>query len=405
MPSMPTLTERPEWTALEAHATQQRDVHLRDLFATDTGRGERLALSACDLYVDYSKQRVTDETLRLLTALARATGVEARRDAMFAGERINTTEDRAVLHIALRAPEGTQILVDGTDVVPEVHAVRRQMRAFAEQVRSGAWTGHTGRPIRSVVNIGIGGSDLGPAMAHRALAAYADAGIAAHFVSNVDATDLAAALAACDPEETLVIVCSKTFTTLETLANAKAARAWLLAALGGDDAAVAKHFVAVSTNAEEVAAFGIDTANMFAFWDWVGGRYSMTSAIGLSLAITIGPDGFDELLAGFHAMDEHFRIAPLEQNAPALMGLSGSGTRRRSARRASRCCPTSRRSAASPHTSSSSTWRATGSRSRSMARRSAATTPGRSCGASRARTGSTPSTSCCIRARDSCRRT
>src|SRR5690606_6823961 len=264
----------------------------------------------------------TDETLRLLIALAERAGLRERIDAMFAGEHINTTEDRAVLHVALRAPADATITTGGRNVVPDVHAVLARMRAFAEQVRDGRWTGATGRPIRTVVNIGIGGSDLGPAMAYQALRAFADARIDVRFVSNIDATDIAEALAGVDPAETLFIVCSKTFTTLETLTNARTARDWLLDALG-DPAAVSRHFVAVSTNAEEVAAFGIDTANMFEFWDWVGGRYSYDSAIGLSLMIAIGPERFDEMLAGFHTVDEHFRTAPFERNVPVLLGLLG----------------------------------------------------------------------------------
>ncbi|MHB8459551.1 MAG: glucose-6-phosphate isomerase [Candidatus Limnocylindrales bacterium] len=312
-----------EWAALDAHAAIMRDVHLRELFATDPGRGERLTAEAAGLFVDYSKHRLTDETLRLLLALPERAGLRARMEAMFRGERINTTEDRPVLHVALRAPAGTSIVVDGHDVVPDVQAVLTRMATFAERVRSGAWTGHTGRRIRAVVNIGIGGSDLGPAMAHDALLAYGDRGLTVRFVSNVDGTDFFEATRDLEPAETLFVVCSKTFTTLETLTNARSARDWVLAGLGGDDAAVARHFVAVSTNAAKVAEFGIDPTNMFEFWDWVGGRYSYDSAIGLSLMIAIGPQRFREMLAGFHAMDEHFRTAPFERNLPVLLGLIG----------------------------------------------------------------------------------
>jgi glucose-6-phosphate isomerase len=313
----------PEWAALELHATALRDAHLRDLFAADPGRGDRLTAEAAGLFLDYSKNRLTDETLRTLVALAERAGLRDRIAAMFRGERINTTEDRAVLHVALRAPKGTVIRVDGEDVVPGVHAVLERMAAFSERVRSGAWTGHTGRPIRSIVNIGIGGSDLGPAMAVDALRWYSDRGLAFRFVSNVDGTDLFEATRDLDPAETLFIVCSKTFGTIETLTNARSAREWLLAGLGGDPAAVAQHFVAVSTNAAKVAEFGIDPANMFEFWDWVGGRYSYDSAIGLSVMVAIGPDRFREMLAGFHAMDEHFRTAPFERNLPVILGLIG----------------------------------------------------------------------------------
>jgi glucose-6-phosphate isomerase len=314
------LTTRPQWQALRQHAGKQGQRHLRELFAGDPQRGERMAVEAVGLYLDYSKQRVTDETLRLLRELAEACGLRQRIEAMFRGDKINTTEDRAVLHVALRAPAGEQILVDGTDVVPEVHAVLDRMAAFTEQVRSGAWTGHSGKRIRNVISIGIGGSDLGPVMAYEALRHYSRRDMVFRFVSNVDGTDFVEATRDLDAAETLFVICSKTFTTLETLTNAHAARAWCLAALG-DERAVAKHFVAVSTNAAEVEKFGIDTANMFGFWDWVGGRYSMDSAIGLSTMLAIGADAFREMLAGFHALDEHFRSAPLERNLPALMGL------------------------------------------------------------------------------------
>jgi glucose-6-phosphate isomerase len=317
------LRERPAWQALERHRQAVGDVDLRQLFATDADRGERLTAEAAGWFLDYSKQRVTDETLALLVSLARESGVPERIEAMFRGERINVTERRPVLHVALRAPRGESIVVDGEDVVPKVHEVLDRMSAFSERVRSGEWRGHTGEPIRAIVNIGIGGSDLGPAMATRALAAYTDRSREYRFVSNVDAADFVEATRDLDPAATLFVVSSKTFTTIETLTNARTARDWLLAALGGDESAVAKHFVAVSTNAEQVAAFGIDPQNMFGFWDWVGGRYSVDSAIGLSLMIAIGPERFRELLAGFHAMDVHFRSAPLELNLPALLALTG----------------------------------------------------------------------------------
>ncbi len=313
-------TTRPEWRALSDHHQAIGGVHLRELFAADPGRGERLSAEAAGLYLDYSKHRVTAESLALLTALARACDLPGRIEAMFTGEKINHTEGRAVLHVALRAPRGATIMVDGQNVVPEVYAVLDRMAAFSEQVRSGAWRGHTGKPIRTIVNIGIGGSDLGPLMAYEALRHYSRRDLTFRFVSNVDATDFAENVRDLDPAETLFIVASKTFTTLETMANARTARAWLVAGLG-DEAAVAKHFVAVSTNAAEVGAFGIDTANMFGFWDWVGGRYSMTSAIGLSTMLAIGPEAYHALLGGFQAMDQHFREAPLEANLPALMGL------------------------------------------------------------------------------------
>jgi glucose-6-phosphate isomerase len=314
------LRQTEPWRALQAHYEEIRDVHLRDLFAGDPGRGERLVLEVEGLYADYSKHRVTDETLALLVRLAEERRLRARIDAMFRGEKINVTEHRAVLHVALRAPRGESIVVDGEDVVPHVHEVLARMSLFADHVREGGWTGHTGKRIRNVVNIGIGGSDLGPVMAYEALRWYSRRDLTFRFVSNVDGTDFAEATHDLDPEETLFVVSSKTFTTLETMTNARTARAWALAGLG-DEAAVAKHFVAVSTNAAEVSAFGIDTANMFGFWDWVGGRYSMDSAIGLSTMIAIGPDRFRELLAGFHAIDEHFRTAPFDRNLPVLLGL------------------------------------------------------------------------------------
>jgi glucose-6-phosphate isomerase len=319
---MTRLTERPEWAALVAHHGELKDRHLRELFADDPDRGGRLVAEGAGLYLDYSKHRVTDETMRLLLALADACGLRERIDAMFRGDHINVSEDRAVLHVALRMPSDASLVVDGVDVVAEVHDVLDRMSAFAERVRSGEWKGHTGKPIVNVVNIGIGGSDLGPVMAYEALKHFSDRSRTFRFVSNVDGTDFVEAVRDLDPAETLFIICSKTFGTLETLTNANTARDWAVAALG-DEAAVAKHFVAVSTNAERVAAFGIDTANMFGFWDWVGGRYSMDSAIGLSTMLAIGPDGFREMLAGFHEMDEHFRTTPFERNLPVLMALLG----------------------------------------------------------------------------------
>ncbi len=310
----------PAWAALQAHYERMRTVHLRALFAEDPNRAERFTSEAAGIYLDYSKQRITDETVRLLLQLAAECGLRERIDAMFRGEKINGTENRAVLHVALRAPRGTSIVVDGVDVVPRVHAVLDKMSDFAERVRNGAWTGYTGQRIRNVVNIGIGGSDLGPVMAYEALRYYSARDMIFRFVSNVDGTDFAEATHDLDPAETLFIVSSKTFTTLETMTNARTARDWTLGALH-DERAVAKHFVAVSTNAAEVSAFGIDTQNMFEFWDWVGGRYSMDSAIGLSTMLAIGPDNFRSMLAGFHAMDEHFRGAPFERNLPVLMGL------------------------------------------------------------------------------------
>jgi len=309
------------WKALESHAATVSKIHLRQLFAEDRKRGERLVVEAVGLYLDYSKNRVTDETLRLLLQLAEDSGLRDRIDAMFRGDKINVTEKRAVLHVALRAPKDAKIFVDGKDVVPDVHAVLDRMSAFATRIRSGEWKGHTGKRIRTVVNIGIGGSDLGPVMAYEALKHYSDRNLDFRFVSNIDGTDFAEAVRDLDPAETLFIVSSKTFTTLETMTNARTARAWSLAGLGGDERSVAKHFVAVSTNAAEVTKFGIDVANMFEFWDWVGGRYSMDSAIGLSTMIAIGPDGFREMLGGFRQMDEHFRTAPFAANLPVLMGL------------------------------------------------------------------------------------
>ncbi len=319
-PTEPSLTALQAWQGLTTHAAQMHDVHLRELFANDPSRGERLAAEAAGLYLDYSKNRITDETLRLLVGLAEACGLRARIEAMFRGEKINTTEDRAVLHIALRAPRGESIVLDGHEVVPDVHAVLDRMAAFADQIRDGRWRGHTGRRMRTVINIGIGGSDLGPVMAYEALKYYSARDLSFRFVSNVDGTDFAEATRDLDPAETLFIVSSKTFTTLETMTNAHTARQWALAALG-DERAISRHFVAVSTNAKDVAAFGIDTSNMFEFWDWVGGRYSMDSAIGLSTMIAIGPEHFRAMLAGFRAMDEHFRTASFDRNLPVLMGL------------------------------------------------------------------------------------
>jgi glucose-6-phosphate isomerase len=322
MSETPKLTQRPEWTALHNHRAQWKS-HLRELFAADPSRAERYTVRVGDLRIDYSKHLITDETLALLQELATATDVSGLRDAMFRGEKINLTEQRAVLHTALRAPRDAVVEVDGENVVPKVHEVLDKMSAFADRVRSGEWTGHTGRRIRTVVNIGIGGSDLGPAMAYEVLRAYTDRGLTVRFVSNVDGADLHEATRDLDPAETLFIVASKTFTTIETITNATSARSWLLKGVGGDEKAVAKHFVALSTNAEKVAEFGIDVDNMFEFWDWVGGRYSYDSAIGLSLMIAIGPDRFREMLDGFRTVDEHFRNAPAEANAPLLLGLLG----------------------------------------------------------------------------------
>ena len=316
-----SLTARPSWKALESHYQKVRQSHLRQLFADDPKRGERLTTEAVGLYLDYSKNRVTDETLKLLLQLAEESGLRARIDAMFRGEKINITENRAVLHVALRAPRDASIVVDGENVVPQVHAVLDKMANFSNRVRSGAWKGHTGKRIRNVINIGIGGSDLGPVMAYEALKYYSERAMSFRFVSNVDGTDFAEAVHDLDPSETLFIISSKTFTTLETMTNAHTARDWSLKGLGGDVKAVAKHFVAVSTNAAKVSEFGIDTANMFEFWDWVGGRYSMDSAIGLSTMLAIGPENFQSMLDGFHEMDEHFRTAPFERNLPVLLGL------------------------------------------------------------------------------------
>ena len=317
------LQESKAWKALQAHHEQVGSLHLRELFASDPGRGERLTIDALGLFFDYSKNRVTDETIKLLIELARESGLQPRIEQMFQGEKINVTEKRAVLHVALRAPKGESIFVDGEDVVPQVHEVLDRMAAFSDRVRSGEWKGHTGKRIRNVINIGIGGSDLGPVMAYEALKHYSDRSMTFRFVSNVDGTDLVEAVTDLDPAETLFIISSKTFTTLETITNAQSARDWSVKGLGGDESSVAKHFVAVSTNAEGVSKFGIDTANMFGFWDWVGGRYSMDSAIGLATMLAIGPDNFHQLLDGFHQMDEHFRSTPLEKNLPVLLGLLG----------------------------------------------------------------------------------
>ena len=315
------LTQRPAWKALAAHHKKIQKLHLRELFADDPKRGERMTVEATGLYLDYSKNRITDRTLNLLVQLAKESDLSGRITAMFSGEKINLTENRAVLHVALRAPKGATIVVDGKNVVPEVHAVLDKMADFSDRIRSGEWKGHTGKRIKNVINIGIGGSDLGPVMAYEALKHYSERSLTFRFVSNVDGIDFVEATRDLDPAETLFIVSSKTFTTLETMTNAQSARDWLLKGLGGDAKAVARHFVAVSTNAEKVSAFGIDTANMFGFWDWVGGRYSMDSAIGLSTMLAVGPDNFRALLKGFHEVDEHFRNAPFEKNLPALMGL------------------------------------------------------------------------------------
>jgi glucose-6-phosphate isomerase len=318
---MAPLTELPAWKALGEHYKKIEPIHLKELFDKDPKRAEKYTVEAAGLFLDYSKNRITDETVKLLLELAEESGVAARRDAMFSGEKINITEKRAVLHVALRAPKGEKIVVDGEDVVPAVHEVLDKMAAFSERVRSGAWKGHTGKPIKNIINIGIGGSDLGPVMAYEALKHYSDRTRVFRFVSNVDGADFVEATVDLTADETLFIISSKTFTTLETMTNANSAREWALKGLGGDESAIAKHFVAVSTNGEKVKAFGIDTANMFGFWDWVGGRYSMDSAIGLSSMLAIGPENFEALLAGFHEIDEHFRTAPLEKNLPVLLGL------------------------------------------------------------------------------------
>jgi glucose-6-phosphate isomerase len=323
MPSVRPLRDRPAWKALERHYEEVRGKHLREMFAADPTRGERLVAEGAGLFLDFSKNRIDDETIELLGALAEQSGVPDRIEAMFAGERINVSENRSVLHVALRMPRSASLIVDGVDVVKQVHEVLDRMSAFSDRIRSGEWKGHTGKPIRNVVNIGIGGSDLGPVMAYEALRHYSDRDRTFRFVSNVDSTDIVEATLDLDPAETPFIVSSKTFTTLETMTNARSAREWALAGLGGEEQAIAKHFVAVSTNAEKVTEFGIDTENMFGFWEWVGGRYSMDSAIGLSTMLAIGPGRFYEMLAGFHAVDEHFRSAPFAQNLPMLMGMLG----------------------------------------------------------------------------------
>jgi glucose-6-phosphate isomerase len=315
------LTRLNSWKALRAHHARMREIHLRNLFASDPDRSERMTAEGAGLFLDFSKNRITEETVKLLLWLAEESRLRERIDAMFRGEKINVTEKRAALHVALRAPKGTSILVDGENIVPQVHRVLGRMADFSDRVRGGEWKGHTGKRIRNIVNIGIGGSDLGPVMAYEALKYYSNRDLTFRFVSNIDGTDLAEAVCDLDAEETLFIVSSKTFTTLETMTNAKWARAWSLAGLDGDERSIARHFVAVSTNAVEVAKFGIDTANMFGFWDWVGGRYSMDSAIGLSTMVAIGPEHFHSMLDGFHAMDEHFRTAPFERNLPVLMAL------------------------------------------------------------------------------------
>ena len=380
------------WAALEAHYATIRTTHLRELFAQDAGRGERLNAEGAGVFLDYSKNRVTDETLKLLLNLAEASNLRGRTEAMFGGEKINVSENRAVLHVALRAPKGATILVDGKNVVPEVHEVLDKMSAFADRVRSGAWKGHTGKRIRNVVNVGIGGSDLGPVMAYEALRAYSDRNMTFRFVSNVDGTDFAEAVIDLDAAETLFVISSKTFTTLETMTNAQTARAWLLSKLKSDATAVAKHFVAVSTNAAEVSKFGIDTANMFGFWDWVGGRYSMDSAIGLSTMVAVGPAHFRQMLLGFHEMDEHFRTTPFAANLPVLMGLLGVWYNDFFGAQTVGICPTNSTSSASRPICSSSRWKATASTCSSTANPSS-TTPARSTGASPARTDSIRSTS------------
>ena len=391
------LPERKSWQALKRHHEEISGVPLRDLFGSDPGRGERLTAEAAGLYLDYSKNRVTDETMRLLVALAEESGVPDKRAAMFRGEHINVSEDRPVLHVALRMPAGQSLVVDGTDVVAQVHEVLGRMADFANRVRSGDWKGYTGKPVRNIINVGIGGSDLGPVMAYEALRHYATRDITFRFVSNVDSTDFAEATRDLDPEETLFIISSKTFGTLETLTNATSARDWITSALG-TEAAVARHFVAVSTNAERVAKFGIDTANMFGFWNWVGGRYSMESAIGLSTMVAIGPERFGEMLAGSHEMDEHFRTAPLEQNLPVLMGLLALWYRDFFGAQTYGVMPYEQYLKRSRPTCSSSPWSPTASTSRWPGTRSA-TTPGRSTGASRAPTASTASTSSSTRER------
>jgi glucose-6-phosphate isomerase len=391
------LNRTPAWTALAEHREELGELRLRELFAADPGRGTGYTLRVGDLYVDYSKHLVTDETLRLLRELAAVTDVFGLRDAMFRGERINTTEDRAVLHTALRAPRDAVIEVDGENVVPGVHAVLDRMSDFAGRVRSGVWTGHTGRRIKNVVNIGIGGSDLGPAMAYEVLRGFTDRDLTVRFVSNVDGADLHEAVRDLDAAETLFVIASKTFTTIETITNATSARAWLLSELKAGEEAVARHFVALSTNAGKVSDFGIDTANMFEFWDWVGGRYSFDSAIGLSLMIAIGPDRFREMLDGFHLVDEHFRTAPAESNVPCCSACWASGTATSTTRSPMPCCRTATTCPGSPPTCSSWTWSPTASRWTGTAIRWSGR-PDRWCGARPAPTGSTPTTSSSTRA-------
>lgn len=386
------LNQTPEWTALAKHREELGAPQLRELFARQPDRGTAYTLRVGDLHLDYSKHLVTDETLRLLRELAAATGVAELRDAMFRGEKINTTEDRAVLHTALRAPRDAVIEVDGENVVPAVHAVLDKMAGFAEKVRSGQWTGHTGKPVKNIVNIGIGGSDLGPAMAYEVLRSFTDRALTLRFVSNVDGADLHEAVRDLDPAETLFVIASKTFTTIETITNATSARDWLLTELKAGQDAVAKHFVALSTNAEKVEEFGIDTANMFEFWDWVGGRYSYDSAIGLSLMVAIGPDRFREMLDGFHLVDEHFRTAPPRRTPRSSSTSSVSGTATSSTPRRTRCCRTAITCPSSPHTSSSSTWSPTASPSTATATPWTGR-PDRSSGARPAPTGSTRTTS------------
>ena len=395
---MSQRTEMPEWKALADHQTQMAGVEMRDLFAKDPQRFDQFNLSFEDIFLDYSKNRITPETVEKLFALARACGVEERRDAMFAGEKINTTEDRAVLHVALRNRSNTPILVDGKDVMPEVNAVLDRMKAFCGKVDDGRWTGYTGKRITDVVNIGIGGSDLGPVMVCEALRPYQDKGITPHFVSNVDGTQISVILDALNPETTLFVVASKTFTTQETLTNAHTARDWFLAK-AKDEKAVAKHFVAASTNAEGVEKFGIDTANMFEFFDWVGGRYSLWSAIGLPIALAVGFERFEELLAGGHAMDEHFKTTPLEESLPAVLAMVGVWYNDFFDFRTLALLPYDQSMHRFPPTSSRATWRATARASPSPASGLRTTRPARSSGASRARTGSTPFTSSSTRAR------
>jgi glucose-6-phosphate isomerase len=389
---IPPLTQRSAWAALHSHQKEVAPIHLRKLFADDPKRGERLTLQAAGIYLDYSKNRITDETLALLVQLAEQSGLRERIDAMFRGEHINVSENRAALHVALRAPRGTSMLVDGENVVPQVHAVLDKMSGFADRVRSGIWKGHTGKRIRNVVNIGIGGSDLGPVMAYEALKHYSERAMRFRFVSNVDGTDFVEAVRDLEPSETLFIISSKTFTTLETMTNAASARAWSMQGLAGDQSAVATHFVAVSTNAAEVAKFGIDPANMFEFRDWIGGRYSMESAIGLSTLLAIGPDNFRGLLGGFHDMDEHFRTAPFARNLPVVMGLLGIWYNNFFCAQTAAVLPYEQYLKRFPAYLQQLTMESNGNASRSTASRST-TIPVPSTGVSLARTASTPSIS------------